>query len=618
MARRVVVVLGAPGRRVDGATLRHASATSSATVILAPLENPIVGAVISGGHTPPVQHWKAADGSFCIIDGEILNVGDIPAERPESNTARLVFDLFERYGLAGLAKLDAAASIIIWDARRNELTVARDQTGSVPVFTTTHDGCFYAASDLFSLVETGVDRTIDLRSLDYFLGHGFSPAPWSYVASIAKIPASHLIRVMPGREPKLLSYGQDFAPWSKKPQPAECLDQIRHLLCQAIERRRSRTSKTGVLLSGGVDSALLLACLTRDCGAPSEAFTFRYGHYDGVFNESEEARKIAAHFGVAHYVLECSPHDLAANIPRLVRDYGEPFTYGLHSFLLGEIKRAGVTSVLSGIGSDGYNVDDSGLASIAFNRLPRILRNTARLGVGMLKPLVPALDRKAYAILWSDRTGLPSAAYPPNMRDEARRDLYSEKSWFDQVQHETLALARESVDQLKGRSDIDVWRVLNHAGFDSECMLFWNTAWARKFDIELRYPFFDIDLKDYVMQASPGGKGKQLFREIAATMMPLRNAKAPKIPQTIPIGHWFRGPLREVVLDYLAPPRIADLFDTRVVLRMIDEHLSGRVDHTWRLWSLISFTAWREEISKVTVLPTVSAPEPRPRLSEAR
>jgi asparagine synthase (glutamine-hydrolysing) len=568
-------------------------------VILEPRDNPIIGAVISEGHTPAIQYYRAGDGSFCIIDGEVLNLSDLGPAKSDGNAARTVFDLVARNGAAALSKLDAAAAIILWDARLGELTIARDLTGSAPAFTAQHQGLFYVASDLFSLLEVGVDRTLDMRALDYFIGHGFSIAPWTYIKAISKIPPAHLIRVSPGKEPQLSSYEPAFEPWSRKPKPAERLDEIKQRLSRAVERRRSRTGKTGVLLSGGVDSALILACLTRICRSQGEAFTFRYGQYDGVFNESEEAAKIAAYFGVSHHLVECSPDDLASNMSTLVRDYGEPFTYGLHSFLLGKIKQAGVTTVLSGIGSDGYNVDDSGLGSIYFNRMPWLMRQSARLGVGLLKPVFPALDRRSYAILWSDRNGLPSAVYPPNMRDEVRRNLYVDKSWFDSVQRDTHALLRESIDHMRKRTDVDVWRALNHVGFDSECMLFWNTAWARKFDLELRYPFFDIDLKDYVMHASPGGKGKQLFRKIAETMMARRNASAPKIPQTIPIGHWFRGPLRDLVFDYLAPARLGDLFETSTVLAMIEEHLSGRQDHTWRLWSLMSFSAWREEVSKV-------------------
>jgi asparagine synthase (glutamine-hydrolysing) len=605
--------LGAPGRRVEGVTRALAVGTPSATVLLEPRDQPIIGAVISEGHTPPIEYWKAPDGSFCIVDGEVLNLADVAEGSAEANPARRVFELFARQGSAVLGKLDAAAAIIIWDARRGELMVARDLTGTAPVFTTRHEGCLFVASDLFSLIETGIDRQLDLRALDHFVGHGFAPAPWSYLKSVAKVPAAHLIRATPGTKPQLFKYEPPFAHWEKKPRPEERLNEIKQRLYRAVERRRARTGKTSVLLSGGVDSALLLACLTRMCHAPADAFTFRYGDYDGVFNETEEARKIAAHLGVAHSIIECVPSDVADNIPSLVRDYGEPFTYGLHSFLMGEVKRAGATTVLSGIGSDGYNVDDSGLASIYFNTMPSFLRHSARAGVRLLKPVMPILDRKSYAILWSDRTGLPSALYPPNMDDEVRRDLYADQSWFDQVQDETLQLMRQSIEQLKGRSDVDVWRVLNHIGFDAECMLFWNTAWARKFNIELRYPFFDIEFKDYVMHASPRGKGKPMFREIAATMMPLRNAQAPKIPQTIPIGHWFRGPLRDVVRHYLAPARIGELFDPAMVLRMVDEHLSRRRDHTWRLWSLISFIAWREEIAKVPVIrPETTVPGPAP------
>lgn len=600
MPRRVVAVVGTAERPVDSIVRSLASASAQkTTVYLEPSDSPVVGVVIVEGHTPAVQHWKSPEGAFCVVDGEVFNLSDLaPAN---SNPARVILELYVREGEAAFAKIDAAAAIYLWDAKRRELLVVRDLTGSAPAFIARHQNRTYAASDLFSLVEVGVDRALDMRAVDYFIGHGYSPAPWSYLKSVQKLLPGHLVRVKGAEPAKQRKYEPTFKAWDKAPAPAERLDEIKQRLVRAIDRRRAASGPTGVLLSGGVDSALLLACLVRSCGASSETFTFRYGEYDGVFNEGEEARKIAEQFNVPHRVVECFPRDVSDNMSSLVRDYGEPFTYGLHSFLLGHLKRAGVSAVLSGVGSDGYDVDDSGLGSIYFNRLPKFMRQSARFSVDVLKPVVPALDRKSYAILWSERAGVPSSAYPPNFRDEDRRYLYADKSWLDDSRAQTMALLHGLAAEHAGRTDVDMWRIFNHYGFDSECMLFWNTAWARSFDMELRYPFFDRDLKDYMMHVSPGGKGKRFFREIAATMMPIANARAPKVPQTIPIGHWFRGPLRDLVLDHLAPSRIQDLFDTAVVGRMVDEHLTNRADHTWRLWSLIALVAWRDVLSKELV-----------------
>jgi asparagine synthase (glutamine-hydrolysing) len=145
--------------------------------------------------------------------------------------------------------------------------------------------------------------------------------------------------------------------------------------------------------------------------------------------------------------------------------------------------------------------------------------------------------------------------------------------------------------------------------------LFWNNVWGRTSDLTLHHPFFDNDVYEFMMRLGPPGNGKVYIREVAGEMLPPWSAQSPKIHQTIPIGHWLRGRLREMLEDCLTPAALGDIFDVRKVVALKDDHLSGAADNGWRLWALISFVAWRrhvlnapDRLSALTAVPATLVP----------
>jgi hypothetical protein len=100
------------------------------------------------------------------------------------------------------------------------------------------------------------------------------------------------------------------------------------------------------------------------------------------------------------------------------------------------------------------------------------------------------------------------------------------------------------------------------------------------------------------------------MRQLAAEMLPSWAAACPKLHQTIPIGEWFRGPLRDLLEDHLANPLLRDIFDMNAVEVLKQEHLIGRVDHAWRLWALVSFVAWHDHVLKPSTATTAETLQP--------
>lgn len=585
---RLLCSLGSPA---TPAAIPHGLAQSQVASVTAKTNEShlIVAAALSA---IGVNVWEHPSGSIVAIDGEVFDSNRV------TNGLPCLADLYEkmsRDGLGYLASLNASATVIFWDARKQELFAARDRYGKAHVFYAQIGGRIVVSSDLPSILACGAVPELDLQSVDCFLARGYVPAPLTFIKSIRKLGPGEYLRARPGE----LTIGTYFKP-SARPHlnlsRSNRIREIRERLTLAVSRRIAPTGPTAVLLSAGVDSSLVLGTLVRECAARAEAFTFHYRDYEGPYNESEAARALAGELGVRHHAIDCGPSDLVASLPEVTRSYGEPLTYGLHSFMMQALKRTGMSVTLTGVGADGFGISDSGFASVAFQQMARPIRSLTRTTLTGLASLSPRLKSKAYALLWSEAHHLPSCLHPALTRDEDRLALYADKTWAECANRQTLDILHNIASGFEGEPAISQWRFSGQRCFTAEGALFWNTIWSHAHNLQLRHPFLDNDVQELVMRMGWAGRGKSYVREVAAEMLPYWVATAPKIHQTIPIGHWFRGPLRDFLESGLKEASHGDLFDPATIDRLKQEHLSGVADHTWRLWAILSISVWRKEV----------------------
>jgi asparagine synthase (glutamine-hydrolysing) len=560
-------------------------------VLVDPAPEPLFAMVLARDvKVPTLAALQDESGSIVVMDGDRFD----GATRSTDQSLRRALEIFEQEGAQGCNRLLSQASFIHWSAAKRRLMACRHQIGFAPIYFSLFRGKLVFSSDQSTLLSLPIDRTPDLAAVDFLLSNGYALAPLSFIKGIRKLPAGNALYGEAGRRAWHDRYYELPVAIDRHVGPEERRATAKRLLVAAIERRKGNGSPA-VLLSAGVDSALILAILSRELGAPCEAFTFRYLNYEGQFNEHPLAKGIADHFGAKHHLIDCGPDDIASNLTEMIANYGEPFTYGLHSFKLAPIRDAGLTRCFSGGGADCLNIDDSGLASIWYKRLPRWMRMSAEGTIALTSTVMPALARRAYPFFWGDRTGLPTAVYPAIMHDEQRRLLYADRTRFDLGLAELRGILHRKVDRFRDQPPADLWRYVDMQTFCAESMNLWISMWARSNHVSVLDPYFDLELMDYMMRVSPNGYGKRQFRELAATMMPSTDAYRPKIPQTIPIGDWLRGPLQFLLRDYLTEQKLGDIFDMSQVTRLVDRHVSGQQDLMWTLWGLISFSAWRTD-----------------------
>jgi asparagine synthase (glutamine-hydrolysing) len=443
-----------------------------------------------------------------------------------------------------------------------------------------------------TLLAAGSPRTIDLQTVDYYLSKGYAPGPWTFVEGIRKIPPGHRLTCQIGGATNISRYFRQITRPKLSLKRPERNQQLGRLLPQAIRRRCNPDRSTAVLVSGGIDSMLILGSLVKLVGGKAEAFTFSYSDYSGPFNEEGPARKLAKHLGVRHETIPYRPLDIADGLHQILRDYGEPLAWGLHSFMLRSLTQREVGTIFTGVEPE-WNIRKVDLAAIRYRKLPAVLRSVLRTGWQFAGSRVPRLAGAA-AILQTERSGLPPQFLRSSIMDEdLRRAIYVNPEQARKSSQASIDLFSAALEELKEEDPYDQARLLDHRFLDADGVLYWNTAWARSYDLLVRHPYCDRDLCNFFYQLNADMPAKWHLREFAATFLPPEIAKAPRLPHTIPIGHWFRGPLREFLLDHLSPVNLrGDLFRPEAVGQLVSDHLAGKADNTWRLWALLSLVHW--------------------------
>lgn len=536
---------------------------------------------------PSIERAGTPNGSFMVLDGRFLKRRD-SIERVLDAWLTTGTEAFEKHAFHGF--------VAAWNAATSECVLVRDPFGVVPGYTAESEHGVVFSTDLTTLIRVGTDPTPNNEAIDAFLATGGFPAPLTPVSSISKLPPGHLVSIT--------ANGLDESvPWFPRhtPEPVgeeDALELIGIALHESLKHAWPTDGNAGLLLSGGVDSAMILAGVTRMLDAPIRAFTFRYEEYEGKFNEGGRARAVAEHLGVPHEEIPIRPNDILNDLEGAVAAYDEPFTWGLHSYKLGQLADCGITTVFSGGGADGWSLTRRHRAALRFNRLPRLISGSARIAIRAARPL--RLSNQARAEWTSQSVSGLGELYSSDspLNRHTRRRLYRDPTLVDRGAQELVNIYQDAADEYLDRDpDQTLVHLVKRFG-SAETALQWNRAWTLAYGLELRLPYLDNDLVNRAMDVSHNLTVKDLFRQLAARYLPNEMAYAPRTPQQMPVSEWLRGPLSRPIRERLGdmPESMTAIFDPVGVTQLVDEHIRGSADHGWRLIALLTTAAWFDQL----------------------
>jgi asparagine synthase (glutamine-hydrolysing) len=523
---------------------------------------------------------------------EVRGTGDTP----------ILPHLYEESGPHFVRRLHGMFAVALWDAGRERLLLARDRLGKKPLlWTRLPDGTLAFASELKALLRLPqVSREIDLHAVDEYLALQYVPGARTALRGIHKLAPGHVL-VAEGGDERIEPYWKPESPAEPSANEGEWLERVRATVGEAVRKRLVADVPLGALLSGGIDSSIVVALMAEASSQPVRTFTV--GFPDARYDERAYARAVASRYGTVHEEVEIE-EDVASTLPRLAAAFDEPLgdEAAFPTFLIAAQARRHVTVALAGDGGDesfgGYE------RYIAHRLAGRFPAPVARVGSATLRRL-PGARREPRSPLFRAERFLEVAATPAVERYarlmevfplELRRQLWSDARLAQQVRLEPLRPGIAGLQLL----DIETY-------LPGDLLLKADLA-SMAHSLELRSPFLDhevvalgLALPDSLK--TRGRKGKVALRRAFAAHLPVEVAGRGKAGFGVPLGRWFRSDLRDVAHDLLSRDR--GWFRPGTVRRLLDEHESGCADHGHRLWCLLMLELWvREHVEAPALVAT--------------
>jgi asparagine synthase (glutamine-hydrolysing) len=560
------------------------------------------------------------DGSVAVVlNGEIYNFRELRARlersghrfRTQSDT-EVIVHLYEEEGADCVRSLEGMFGLAIWDSRRRRLVLARDRVGKKPLFYALRDGVLSFASELRALLQDGeIGRDLDLEAIDAYLALRWIPAPLCVFEAVRKLPPASVLVLEDGRATIERYWQLDYGAAPHSRDEREVAAELREQLRKAVRRRLVSEVPLGAFLSGGVDSAGVVAAMAKESSRPVR--TFSIGFTSDRYDELSRARLVAERFGTEHRELVVTP-DAIEILPRIVRHYGEPFadSSAIPSFYLAEMARRDVTVALNGDGGDesfaGYSRYAANLVLDRAARLPLAARRSLATLGRRLPPDGRIESRRSRLARLARSLALEApqrhAAYLVQLDQAERSSLYA--PGFRERLGARAGAAERAIERRWAGSDADhsLDRML-----DVDIGLYLPDDLLAKVDIatmahslEARSPLLDPELMQFAATLPPqlkirGAQKKLALRSALRGWVPDEVLDAPKQGFVAPIAEWLRGDLRDMAYDTLLDSRARDrgYFEPAAVRALLDRHMLGQEDRAQAIWTLLVFEQWHRE-----------------------
>jgi asparagine synthase (glutamine-hydrolysing) len=583
----------------------------------------------SAGHQP----MSTGDGKLLIsYNGEIYNFKKIRSTLEElghkftsATDTEVVLKAYLQWGTDCLEKFIGMFAFAIWDGHHQTLFLARDRLGIKPLYYYLNQSqrTLIFASELKAIMAfKDFAREINTDAVPLFLHYQYIPAPRTIFKNTYKLLPGHFI-IYNGEKVTEQAY------WTLSEKPnfsndpglteKEYLQHLDELLTAAVSDRLISDVPLGALLSGGIDSSVVVALMQKISSIPVR--TFSIGFREQGYNEAPWAAGVAEHLKTDHTELYVSAKDALDVIPRLPDFYDEPFadSSAIPTFLVSHLTRKQVTVALSGDGGDeqfaGYvRYWTTRTMAETFNKWPLPVK---KILAKVLGGFPSSWVEKCYRPL---QRFLPQRLRVANFQDKWQKLIKQmDQTQISELYRMTICLwSEEEITSILAQKlpesqyehtfqETGDWPLLarlmrvDQKTYLPDAMLTKVDRASMATSLEVRVPLLDHRVVEFTATLPEyfkyrNGTGKYLLKKLLAKYMPVRQFERPKMGFGVPIDRWLRFDLKDLLRDYLSPHRLKreGLFNAGFVEKKIDEHLNGQANHQYRLWSLLMWELWRE------------------------
>jgi asparagine synthase (glutamine-hydrolysing) len=562
---------------------------------------------VEGGHQP----FANEDGTiWAAQNGELYNHRDLRARlqrdghvfRSRCDT-EILPHLYEDAGSRFARHLRGMFAVVLWDGRRRRAVLVRDRLGIKPLYWTQVGDLVVFGSELKSVLASGlVPVELDIEAIDAYLTLGIVPGPRSPIAGVAKLmPGEQLVIDERGVRAERYWHYPEPTPGPARLGIGHYADELLEKLEESVRLRLMADVPLGAMLSGGLDSSLVVALMARLSSGPVETFSIGFAD-GGEANELDDARHVAEVFGTNHHALELSLADQTVDLAELMWHMDEPLAdlSSLGFLALCELARRHVTVALSGQGADelfgGYLKHKAAALCNHWERLPAPLRQAG----GVLAPHARGRFRRAAKTLAAPEAATRllemSGKLDPALRAEMVRGPLA-----DAKDDPALAAIRAALGPLQARPLATTLYLDAQLALVDDMLHYFDRA-SMAHSLEVRVPFLDHELVELAATIPERFKvrrlqGKAVLKHAARGIVPDRIIDKPKLGFfRDSVGPWFRAQTDGAIKDYLLAPdaRYAEMLDPGRVRELISEHAAGSGDtaHQHLLLAVLLLEVW--------------------------
>lgn len=562
---------------------------------------------LSGGHQPMSDREESV---WVVFNGEIYNFPELKRElqsyghvfRTNSDTEVIIYG-YKQWGDEVLNRLNGMFGLAIWDVRQRRLVVARDPFGIKLIYYRIDGDTLYFGSEIRPIRAVMPGRAeIDTTSLDLFLRYRFTPSPYTILKGVRKLAPGTKLTVQNGSCEVNRWYRFRPEPLVPPKSAAEAREELLSLYKAAIKRQLISDVPVGLLLSGGIDSGLLLALMNLN-GNSWPTYTVGYGS-SFADDELADAAETARILGSKHSSVTITKSTFEEVLPKIVATLEEPIAASsiVPMYFVCQRARQDVKVALVGQGPDelfgGYKRHLGVRYGALWAGLPGWVRTQISSTVSAL-PRNETLKRGVYSLAIPDRMRryqhvlslLPGdqveglfqdGLLPPNAGDTIL------ECWED------MAELMGGTDELGGLQFLEVRSTL------PDELLMYADKLSMAHSLELRVPFVDKQIVEYVERLPASlkvrnGSRKWLHRQVCRTFLPQSIVKRPKRGFAVNVvDEWFRGVIDNKMADSLlhSGSRIYQYLRPSAVRELFEQHAAGRHDNHKVLFSLVVFEEW--------------------------
>jgi asparagine synthase (glutamine-hydrolysing) len=593
--------------------------------------------VSAAGHQP----MQNRNGTVCIIyNGEVYN---FQSERElleangyffsSSSDTEVVLRMYEHYGDDFVSRLRGMFALAVYDKRRGpgreRLLLARDHLGIKPLLFARVGGRVVFASEIKALVASGLIKPeIDPVALRMLLAYGSVYQPRTILRGVRMLLPAHRIIIERGKEriERYWSLGIDRWPALRERPYEELVEEVANVLEESVRLQMVSDVPLGAFLSGGVDSSLLVAMMTRMSRHQIKTFSVGFEEEGAAIDESEEAERTAHFLGTDHTRVVVQGTEVRDRIQHIASSLGQPSVDGMNSYFVSLAARQAVTVAISGTGGDELFAGYPWFISMVLDQT----RHEVELWKDMARSLLASIARlptfdllllkRGGGRLWNARNragfltkyanlyqifGVLGAAklLSPELRKPAQagRSPHFDLKVIDELPHGS-AIERVTGLCLRGYTNNQLLRDID--------------AVSMAHSLEVRVPYLDPLVTDTALSLPDAAKmtdltklpapehktyretgAKRILVDVGRPLLPKDFDLQPKRGFGMPLDSWLRGPLREVLMDTLSDEQVRNrgLLDVQAVSAVKIGFLEGSLSGA-QPWLLMMLELWCREV----------------------